>query len=151
MRCLPYTTSAGVAYSRSTQTNQKHMRTRAHHRCGTWLALTAITLYALWPLLATAQPRGQGGHYELCPHVWMHKFAEETGREAPAPGTLWGDHQLKCAFSPGTGDGSSPLPDATAILLIDGWQIDFAAVSIDAPRFSSRFYATAPRGPPVVS
>ena len=78
----------------------------------------------------------------------MHKFAEDTGREAPASAPLWGDHQLKCAFSPGAGDGSTPLPDAAVILLIDGWQVDFAAVTTDAPRFSSRFYATAPRGPP---
>ena len=127
------------------------MQAHRHYRIGTWLALFGIALYALWPLLATAQPRTPGGQYELCPHTWLHKFSEETHQEKPSSNPVWGDHQLKCAFSPGMGDGSSPLPDAIAVLIIDGWQIAIAAISIDEPRFSPRFYATAPRGPPVVS
>ena len=127
------------------------MRIRSHQRRGTWLALFATALYALWPLLATAQPRTPDGQYELCPHTWLHKFSEETHKEKPSSNPIWSDHQLKCAFSPGTGDGSSPLPDAVAILVIDGWQIGIAVLAVDTPPIFSRFYATSPRGPPVVS
>ena len=128
------------------------MQTRAHHRTGTWLALFATALYALWPLLATAQPRTQGTQYELCPHTWLHKFSEETHREKPSSNPIWGDHQLQCAFSPGTGEGASPLAGTipTALLIVD-WQHRPVATPTPIPRAANRFFTAAPRGPPVLS
>ena len=124
------------------------MTLRAHQRHATWLALLGILLYASWPLLATAQ-RGNGGQYELCPHASLHKLAEETHREAPSHNPIWSDsHQLKCSFSTGMGDGSSPLPETTVVPLRAAPQAEQTMPSVDVLRTIHRFYATAPRGPP---
>lgn len=126
------------------------MRTRIHQRFSVWLALVATALYALWPLLATAQPRGDGGQYELCPHVWMHRAFEESHHQKPTTPN-YGDHLLKCAFSGGVGDGSSPIPDAIAVPSINSGPVAIAAARIEAPRVTVRLYATSPRGPPALS
>lgn len=110
-----------------------------------------MVLYALWPLLATAQPRGHGAHYELCPHLLLHNAAQEDPGHEPVPDPGWGDHQLKCAFSPGAGDGSSPMPDGVVLPGVMHWETVTPVVSIGVPRTYFRTYAAVPRGPPTHS
>ena len=119
-----------------------------YRKLGAWPALFAMVLYALWPLLATAQPRDPNGHYELCPHMLLHNASHQMPEQAPAPDPGWGDHQLKCAFSAGAGDGSSPLADVVVVPAITHWDTPALVASPGVPRSFFRTYAAVPRGPP---
>lgn len=121
------------------------------HRLAIWLAFLSVSLYALWPLLATMQPRGLGTHYELCPHAALHQMAEQSGHEPPSRNPIWNEHQLQCVFSLGIGDGGALAPTAPVVLVLDaGSSVIHHPVSL-VVGLASRFYATAPRGPPSYS
>jgi len=124
------------------------MNLRLRH-LASWLALLSVTLYALWPLLATMQPRGEGSVYQLCPHAALHQMAEERGLEKPSSNPIWNNHRLQCAFALGIGDGASAAPSGAVVLIVEA----ASGASVLKPRLSipkepKRYYITAPRGPP---
>src|SRR5688500_10144720 len=86
-------------------------------RFAVWLALLSVSLYALWPLLATAQPRSPNTHYELCPHTALHEMAVQSGHQEPSSNPIWGNHQLQCVFSFSSGDGVSAAHTAATVLI----------------------------------
>jgi hypothetical protein len=121
-------------------------------RLAAWLAILSMALYALWPLLATVQPRSADSQYELCPHHWLQRFAEETGQQEKSPNPIWGDDHFQC-FALGFGDGGSAMP--SALLLPGGhvWvSIETSSFTAQVPLGQIRFFsASVPRGPPAFS
>jgi hypothetical protein len=118
------------------------------------LAIFSMALYVLWPLLATAQPRSEGSTYELCPHHWLQRFAEETGQQKKSPNPIWGDDQLRCVFSLGIGDGASAVPSTALRPEGHVWTSveTTASFTVQVPLGQLCFFsASIPRGPPAFS
>jgi|GEM_PF-5823979 len=127
------------------------MNARAR-RFAVWLALLSVSLYALWPLLAMAQPRGHNVQYALCPHVSLHEIAVESGHQQPSSNPIWHNHQLQCVFSLSNGDGAAAAATA-AIILITPNAGDNVFPDTSPSHFHKpvRLRIAAPRGPPIVS
>ena len=122
-------------------------------RLSAWPAIFSIALYALWPLLAIAQPRSEGSAYELCPHHWLQRFAEETGQQKKSPNPIWDDDQLRCVFSLGIGDGASAVPSMALLPESHVWtSVETNSFTAQVPLGQIRFFsASVPRGPPAFS
>jgi hypothetical protein len=115
----------------------------------TWLALLSVTLYALWPLLATMQPREVGAVYQLCPHTALHQMAEQSALEKPSSNPIWNNQGLQCVFALGIGDGASAAPSAPVALIVDTLNSDAASEPrLSIPEKPNNYYLPAPRGPP---
>jgi hypothetical protein len=107
-----------------------------------------MALYALWPLLATLQPRQEGERYELCPHHLLLRLAEHDHGSSSTP--AGGNHDpLQCAFGLNVGDGAAAVGSPTAVIALHAPEFQ-SNRQLSADNFLSRPpLAAQPRGPPV--
>ena len=121
------------------------LRKQSSRRFGFWLAILAMALNTLWPLLARA---GGGSLVEVCTSTGMKWIAADGGEQQPAQKRL-APHCEFCSL----GADRAPLPSSPAIAPI---QVSIA-VAVIAPSESapvvpqSRFSRALPRAPPVLS
>jgi hypothetical protein len=80
-------------------------------RFGSWLAMLAMALNALWPLLAHARPGDSGLLIEICTSTGMKWIAADGSEQYPAQKDLL----PHCAFC-SLGAGRAPLPSSPAIV-----------------------------------
>lgn len=123
-------------------------RKPSSRRFGFWLALLAMALNTLWPLLAHAKPVGSGLAIEICTSTGMEWMAADANGKQPAQKRL----VPHCAFC-SLGAGRAPLPSSPAILPMQvSTVVAVIARSEAAPVVSQSFFSPAlPRAPPVLS
>src|SRR5487761_2753933 len=80
-------------------------------RFGSWLAILAMALNALWPLLAQAKPGDSGLLIEICTSTGMTWMAAGGAEQHPAQKNLL----PHCAFC-SLGAGRAPLPSSPAVV-----------------------------------
>ena len=117
-------------------------------RFGSWLAILAMALNALWPLLAQAKPGDSGLLVEICTSTGMKWFPDDGGGQYPAQKNL----VPHCAFC-SLGAGRAPLPSSPVIAPM---QVSSIVAVIErresALVLSQSFFPPAlPRAPPVLS
>ena len=117
-------------------------------RFGSWLAILAMALNALWPLLAQAKPGDSGLLIEICTATGMTWVAADGDGQQPAQKNLL----PHCAFC-SLGAGRAPLPSSPAIAPMP---VSSVVAVIErresAPVVSQPFFSPAlPRAPPVLS
>ena len=127
------------------------MRTAsAKFRFASWLAIAAMALNALWPLLANAQPAGQASMFEVCTAEGI-KFVPGDAGKAPAESGAkhLQPHCALCSF------GADKVPAVTqvafvipAVLDSSGGPSPFDVFSPVRPDIRS---PAQPRAPPVLS
>lgn len=117
-------------------------------RFGCWLAILAMALNALWPLLAQAKPGDSGLLIEICTSTGMKGFPADGGENYPAPKNL----VPHCAFC-SLGAGRAPLPSSPAIVPA---RVSSVVAVIERRESAlvlsqSFFFPALPRAPPVLS
>jgi len=121
---------------------------RSSRRFGTWLAMLAMALNVLWPLLAHAKPQGDSPVIEICTSAGMKWAAADGSGQQPAKKNL----SPHCEFCSLSAD-RAPLPSAAAIAPVEV-SIAIAAVAAgeSAPVVARPCFSPAlPRAPPVLS
>ena len=115
-------------------------------RLGTWLAVIAIALQAMWPLIAAAKPRS----VTLVPACTVdgvtHYLEIPTGKSPIDESTSHGEHCPYCFFGERFSLPSQPI----ALPAVDG-RPDRVAPAEAQPLFKVRFSRQDARAPPVVS
>jgi hypothetical protein len=117
-------------------------------RLSAWIALLAMTLNALWPLIAEAKPRQDAGLHEVCTAQGIQTVAFDGGAPGEQPaGKKATSH---CAFCPVSADrlglaASSHVNNASLVEGSDAVHIHAGAPLVRAPVHS----AARPRAPPV--
>jgi hypothetical protein len=117
-------------------------------RFGSWLAILAMALNALWPLLVHAKPWDSGLLIEICTSTGMKWSPADGGGQYPAQKNL----VPHCAFC-SLGAGRAPLPSSPTIAPM---QVSSMVAVIErresALVLSQSFFPPAlPRAPPVLS
>ncbi len=119
-------------------------------RFASWLAIAAMALNALWPLLANAKPSGAQSLMEICTSQGVKSVA---GDSDSAPGNSAAKHlQPHCALcSFGTDKVSAPPPAPLflASAAVSGEVVHFTSSSAE-PR-SDIPTPAHPRAPPALS
>ena len=126
------------------------LRKKSHIRFTSWLAILAMALNALWPLLANAKPTGFSPLTEICTAQGVKSIAGEPGRSSDDSGAKHlQPHCPLCSF--GTDKVSAP---PSAPLHIDSAAasigVSFSALQSAEPRSDIRTPAH-PRAPPAHS
>lgn len=121
------------------------LRKQSSRRLGSWLAMLAVALNALWPLLAHA---GGGSLIEVCTSTGMKWIAADNREQQPEHKSL-APHCESCSL----GAERAPLPSSPAIVPIKvSIAIAVIAPSESAPVVSQSCFSRAlPRAPPVLS
>lgn len=126
------------------------LRNKSHLRFTSWLAILAMALNALWPLLANAKPAGFSPLAEICTAQGVKSIAAESGTSSNDSGAKHlQPHCPLCSF--GTDKVSAP---PSAPLRIDAaavfGNVSFIAVQPAESRSDIRTPAH-PRAPPAHS
>ena len=117
------------------------------YRIGAWLAILSITLNALWPLIANAQP--QSIPTEICSADGAKAMSRaEGGQNLPAP-PAHHDKLASCCYFCVNGVHAAPLAPAPAGF-VPGLTADpLLFASADAVTWKCPYYLpTLSRGPP---
>jgi len=123
-------------------------------RFASWLAILAMALSALWPLLANARPGAQPSLFEVCTAAgikWVSGAGTDGTDTAPDQGgaKYLQPHCALCSFG----------PDKVPVLVQAAFSIPAAEVSTGACPPAALFHPTRPdlrspaqpRAPPVLS
>ena len=128
-------------------------------RYAAWVAIMAVVLNALWPLIAQVKPgmapmqmaqMGQMAQMADCPEGGMHHSDEDGGGTAPAEKSPL---MPQCGFcSLAVGGFTALVADRiiTTVLLIETKEIR-PALPEERPLASFTYSPAHPRGPPVLS
>ena len=82
----------------------------AKFRLASWLAIAAMALQALWPLLANAQPSGQLAQFEVCSSDGVRFVNGDTGQEpAGSVAKHLQPHCALCSFGADKAPAVAPL------------------------------------------
>ena len=120
------------------------MRSTLTRTFATWLAILAMGLNGLWPLLANAAPREFVA--PLCSMVGTTMAVDASGMPAqPAPATSSAPH---CPFCSTSSDHNPALATVGVIALAPPVAQFQRAIIVTEPAASSVVLAAAPRGPP---
>ena len=141
-------TGAGAAY---TPANNKDRRmNRLRHRYSTWIAILAMTLNALWPMLAQAKPGSAPTLHEVCTASGMQIVSVQG--DLPADQQSSAKASPHCAFcSLGTDLLAIPPADQSCIARITLIRDAVSATQHSpVPQSDSRSPAL-PRAPPFLS
>lgn len=115
-------------------------------RLAGWLAIFAMTLNALWPVLANAKPASAGDFTEICTANGMVRVAAGDGG-TQAPELALTPHCAFCAFG---ADRAVALPPTAAVLVLPAFEAPVfrpRAAAVIVPESFSRPPAP-PRAPP---
>lgn len=117
-------------------------------RIPAWLAIAAMTLNALWPLLANAKPAVPANPSEICSATGLkHTGGEPAGAPDQGSHPSCCSHCPHCPFNAERG-AAIPCVAAPSCPTTAGSRPEFAGTS----RFKSQLDpATRPRAPPVLS
>jgi DUF2946 family protein len=128
---------------------------RLRHKPGfslaAWVAITAVVLNALWPLVAQLQPAQAGSDMvamEDCPEAGMHQGAagERSAPEQPSP------LMPHCGFCTLAAGGFTALVTSTVTTFIAIHTQEFRPPLPEVRLLASFGYSAAhPRAPPVLS
>ena len=123
--------------------------TRTSRRIAGWLAILAMSLNALWPLVANAKPSSAfDPATEICTVGGVKAFA--GGDVTPQPADK--AHQPNCSFCTLGADQFALPANAAAIVLPAVESPAFGAGVAGVPPAESSSYSPAhPRAPPVIS
>lgn len=122
---------------------------RTSRRIAGWLAILAMSLNALWPLVANAKPAGAfDPSTEICTVGGVKSFAGGSGIPQPADNT----HQPNCSFCTfGADKFALPSVATSSVLAV----VEPAGFALQIPQVRPTrppSYAPAhPRAPPVLS
>ncbi len=117
--------------------------------CAAWVALFAMALNALWPLIAQAKPGEAAPLVESCVETGMHHDAAGHEHSAPAEPSQLMPH---CAFCSLTGSGFAALAADLNTIVFLGETEEFRIALPDVLPIASFTYSLAhPRAPPVFS
>ena len=120
------------------------MRSTLTRTFATWLAILAMGLNGLWPLLANAAPREFVA--PLCSMVGTTMAVDASGMPAqPAPAQSSAPH---CPFCSTSSDHNPALATVGVIALAPPVAQFQRAIIVAEPAASSVVLAAAPRGPP---
>ena len=118
---------------------------RAVLRFASWLAIVAMALNALWPLVANARPASSGPGVEVCAAGGVQRTPIESGG-TQAPELALSPHCAFCAF--GADRAAAPSLQATLSVPAAG-TLDArspAATAVCVECFS--YFSAPPRAPP---
>ena len=123
--------------------------TRTSRHIAGWLAILAMSLNALWPLVANAKPAGAfDPSTEICTVGGIKSFAGGAGPSQPASSA----HKPDCSFCTFGADKLVPPPAADTAPPAAIGHAAFASCMPDARPLQSASYSPAhPRAPPVIS
>ncbi len=127
------------------------MRTAsAKFRFASWLAIAAMALNALWPLLANAQPAGQASMFEVCTAEGIKFVSGDAGK---APAESGARHlQPHCALCSFGADKVPALAQAAfAVPVIVDASFGIAQLAALSPGRLDPRSPAQPRAPPVLS
>ena len=120
------------------------MRSTLTRTFATWLAILAMGLNGLWPLLANAAPREFVA--PLCSMVGTTMAVDASGMPAqPAPAKSPAPH---CPFCSTSSDHNPALATVGVIALAPPVAQFQRAIIVAEPAASSVVLAASPRGPP---
>lgn len=123
---------------------------RIQRRLGTWVALLAMTLNALWPAIAQAKPGPAPTLVEVCTSAGLQKIA--VGADLPADHTSGTQVSPHCAFCSFGTDQQAVLPAAPAgILLVSAVRDSLPAYRATSLRDTAPRSPAQPRAPPYSS
>jgi hypothetical protein len=122
---------------------------RITRRIATWLAVLAVSLNALWPLVANAKPVGAfDPSSEICTVGGIKTFAGGGALPQPADNA----HQPNCSFCTFGADKAVPPATSVAHVLAAPSGTDFQAATAALPPAEPFRYSPAhPRAPPALS
>ncbi len=129
---------------------RRAVRRRRTRRFAAWLAMLAMALDVLWPLLAHARPGAPVDLLEMaCSTGGAKQFPAPVGApEGPQDGQQLLPHCAYCT----AGAGKAALTANFATLCVEGRPgAPVAASSGTRPRHAARFADARPRAPPVHS
>ena len=122
---------------------------RKSHRIAVWLAVLAMSLNALWPLVANAKPAWA---FDPSDEVCTVGGAKSVGGGAGAPQPSGNSHQSNCSFCTLGLDKSVIPAQAVGVALAIYEPIRLATQFLqDGPSRSLDYSIAQPRDPPVVS
>jgi len=123
---------------------------RLHRRLAALAAVLAISLQALWPLIAQAQPRVAGELVPVCTVNGITHYIELPAGKTPLDerSATHGEHCQLCMF--GSAKVDAVLPSSFALLFLE--------LSPEKPEAKARLtpdsrdlISERPRGPPAIS
>ncbi len=120
---------------------------RAVNRLASWLAIVAMALNALWPMLANAKPVSAGDFTELCTANGMQRMATGNGG-TQAPELALTPHCSFCAYG---ADRAAAPPPAIVMLVVRTFDVPAfrpRAAAVLVPE-SFSYPPAPPRAPPV--
>ena len=118
-----------------------------------WIAIAAMALNALWPLLANAQPGGTASPFEVCTAQGLKTIAADAGSVPDSSGQSGSEHlQPHCPLCSTGSDKYSAAPSTPLVVIsaVESGCITPAAVQSAESRSDFRSPAQ-PRAPPAVS
>ena len=119
-------------------------------RFASWLAMAAMALNALWPLLANAKPAGQAALFEICTAAGISTVSGDTGT-APAEG---GERHLipHCALCTTGTDKAPAASQNTPLVMVEAAvAVEHPWVTLHGPAVTQPRSQAQPRAPPVLS
>ena len=123
----------------------------AHCKSATWLAILAIVLQALWPLIAQAKPATPSVLLPVCSVDGVTHYIELTPSESPFDerSAVQHEHCQLCVFG---SDRVTALPAASIPVLVVETALDEAPLHcvVASPETPS-FLPAQPRAPPPYS
>lgn len=122
--------------------------TKTTRRIATWLAMAAVALNALWPLIANAKPGYADFAQEICSVV----MRDDAGRYSPSDAPTAKHLAKHCAFC-SAGGNTNVIPAYTAVPAViqteaEESRPDFAASCTPA---APDHHPAQPRAPPSAS
>ena len=120
----------------------------AHRNSATWLAILAIALQALWPLIAQAKPAAPSVLLPVCSVDGVTHYIELAPSDSPLDqnSAVHHEHCQLCVFG---GDRVAALPAASIPVLVVETAFEDAPVrSVVASPETPSYLPAQPRAPP---
>lgn len=123
---------------------------RPARRLNAWIALLAMALNALWPVIAQAKPGPSPTLQEVCTSAGLQKIAVDV--DQPADHSAGGKASPHCAFCSLGSDSLALLPSTHAAIAVVVQVRDSLPVHYEAPLAERYVLSSAPpRAPPSLS
>jgi hypothetical protein len=124
--------------------------TRPARRASAWIAILAMTLNALWPVIAQAKPGPSPTLQEVCTSAGLQKIVVDG--DQPAEHSAGGKASPHCAFCSFGSDSLAILPATHAGIAVVVEVRDSLPVRYEAPLPELFVLSSAPpRAPPSLS
>lgn len=118
-----------------------------------WIAIAAMALNALWPLLANARPGGAPSPFEVCTAQGLRTIAADAGSVPDSSGQSGNKHlQPHCPLCSFGSDKVSAAPSAPLVVpsAMESGCVTQAVLQSAEPR-SDLHSPAHPRAPPALS